>query len=99
MPAVMSGLAAASVGNSIYAIGGNDINLNDVGTNEVYDAISNTWSTKAPMPTARGDLGVTSVNNIIYAIGGGVSYATNEAYDQLLIHGQIRCLCSQVDTA
>ena len=43
-----------------------------------------TWTTKAPMPTARAALGVGVVNNILYAVGGndGVSaLAAVEAYD------------------
>jgi hypothetical protein len=29
-----------------------------------------TWTTKAPMPTARANLGAGVVNNILYALGG-----------------------------
>jgi N-acetylneuraminic acid mutarotase len=43
------------------------------------------WTTKAPMPTARGYLAVGAVNGIIYAVGGtsGATgmLATVEAYD------------------
>ena len=43
----------------------------------------NTWSEKAPMPTARSGLGVATVNGNIYAIGGSNSgyLATNEEYN------------------
>jgi N-acetylneuraminic acid mutarotase len=43
----------------------------------------NTWTTKAPMLTARAGLAAAVVNNIIYAIGGynGRELSTNEAYD------------------
>jgi N-acetylneuraminic acid mutarotase len=40
-------------------------------TNEVYDPVTNTWETKAPMDTARCGLTVSAVNGKIYAIGGG----------------------------
>ena len=40
--------------------------------NEIYDTVNNSWSTGAPMPTARWFLGAASVNGIVYAIGGEV---------------------------
>ena len=43
------------------------------------EAPEDSWTTKQPMPTARGCLGVAVVNGKIYAIGGFVS--TNEEYD------------------
>ena len=42
------------------------------------------WTTMAPMPTARGGLGVATVNGKIYAIGGlsgGSPFNVNEMYD------------------
>ena len=43
------------------------------------------WSTVAPMPTARSDLAAGAVGNIIYALGGqsGTVLGTNEAYDSV----------------
>ncbi len=37
---------------------------------EVYDPATNTWTTKSPMPTARGSLQANNVNNKIYVTGG-----------------------------
>jgi hypothetical protein len=37
---------------------------------QVYNSYNNSWSTGAPMPTARAYLGVADVNDILYAIGG-----------------------------
>ncbi len=51
---------------------------------EVFDPATNTWSTAAPMPTARGGLSAAVVNGKIYAIGGinsGVRLSTVEVYD------------------
>ena len=40
-----------------------------------------TWTTKAPMPTARYGLAIGVINNILYAIGGSTLKGENEAYD------------------
>jgi N-acetylneuraminic acid mutarotase len=55
----------------------------DLTTVEAYDAVSDTWSTKASMPSPRRGLGTAVVNGVIYAIGGitGSPLGTVEAYD------------------
>src|SRR5262245_6651400 len=60
------GLAAVTGRDGhIYAIGGND-----VATVEGYDPASDTWTTRASMPTARGGLAaVAGPDGRIYAIG------------------------------
>jgi N-acetylneuraminic acid mutarotase len=50
----------------------------------VVGAAENSWTTKKPMPTARGGLGVAVVNDKIYAIGGvsnDTQLAVNEEYN------------------
>jgi len=50
----------------------------------VVGAAENSWTTKEPMPTARGRLGVAVVNGNIYAIGGlnnDTQLAVNEEYN------------------
>jgi hypothetical protein len=52
---------------------------------EAYDPATNTWTTKAPILTARYGLGAGVVNGVLYAVGGsgysGSYLATVEAYD------------------
>lgn len=86
LPAARSDLAAATVGGKIYVFGGCDGARAFLNTVDVYDPVTNTWST-APqdMPTARaGMYAVEQKGNEVYVIGGwdGMSpgLATNEAY-------------------
>jgi len=81
MPTARTGLAAAAVGGTIYAIGGS--NGSSLATVEAYDSATSTWTVKASMPTARAWLAVAVVGGTIYAIGGddGADLATVEAYD------------------
>jgi N-acetylneuraminic acid mutarotase len=60
----------------------------NVSMNEVYDIATDTWSTGAPMPTARSGLGAALIDGKIYVIGGegwvdelGGVFRSNEAYD------------------
>ena len=88
MPTARGNLAAATdLNGRIYAIGGYlppPANY-DVNTVEAYDPTTGTWSTVAPMPTARdGLVAVTGLDGHIYAIGGesnGTFVSTVEAYD------------------
>ena len=70
------GIALASLGGPIYAIGGLDDNtcFNDV---ERYDIESDQWSTVAPMNTPRG--GVGSVALV-------VGYITARSLDCVVFH-------------
>ncbi len=56
-----------------------------VNTVEAYDPVTNTWSTKAPLPTARNNHAAEVVNGILYVIGGydssGLLLSTVESYD------------------
>jgi N-acetylneuraminic acid mutarotase len=73
MPTARKSLRVGVVNGTVYAIGGYNVaTQNTVGlaTVEAYDPVANTWSTKAPMSTARWDLAVAVANGKIYAIGG-----------------------------
>jgi len=66
----------------IYAIGGNS--GSNIVTVEAYNPATNTWTTRASMPTGRVGLGAASAGGLIYAIGGdsstGTQLTTVEAY-------------------
>jgi len=89
MPTARRLLGVGVVNGVIYAVGGDTSQLS--GNDEAYDGVeaydpaTNTWATKAPMPTPRSDVGVGVVNGILYAIGGadagGAVLGTVEAYD------------------
>lgn len=98
MTTARSSLASADAGGIIYAIGGLNYDVNTtngwLATNEAYDPVANSWTTKAPMPTARQGLSAAAVGDVIYAIGGDnvvtcgscngfKVLATVEAYDRL----------------
>jgi N-acetylneuraminic acid mutarotase len=71
MPSKRSGIAAASVNNSIYVFGGEEPSRT-FNNNEKYDVKTSNWTIEPPMPTARHGLGAVSVDNDrIYVIGGG----------------------------
>jgi N-acetylneuraminic acid mutarotase len=60
-----------AVNGKIYAIGGLTTFPGDaLATVEVYDTVTDSWDTKAPMPTARTHLATCVVDGKIYAIGG-----------------------------
>jgi N-acetylneuraminic acid mutarotase len=105
MPTARGALAAVAVGKKIYVIGGATIptgtQLPDglqgggpielVGSTEVLDTDTNTWTRLAPMPTPRNHHSVAFVDGKIYAIGGRVGSCfsngwssniwMNDAYD------------------
>lgn len=83
-------LSTSVVNGKIYAIGGaigNMIGPSGCSTVEEYDPISDTWTTKALMPTPRAALSTSVVDGKIYAIGGTlilynlVGLSTVEMYD------------------
>jgi hypothetical protein len=93
MPTARYLLGAAGLDGIVYAIGGADYDIDEAwvtSANEAYDPATDSWTTKAPMPTAREGLAVAALDGLVYAIGGrdGVSdlyegspVSVVEAYD------------------
>jgi N-acetylneuraminic acid mutarotase len=91
MPTPRYNFATGVIDNVLYAVGGDGAYTcgsgqcaQIVGTVEAYDPSTDSWSEKAPMPTARDDLAVEVVNGILYAIGGHTPTSLTdavEAYD------------------
>jgi energy-converting hydrogenase Eha subunit A len=80
MPTHRSDLGVGVVNGVLYAVGGESIGLTHchftgegpfVGVVEAYDPVTDTWTTRASMPTPRAFLGVGVVNGVLYAVGGG----------------------------
>ena len=79
MPTPREYFAIAVYQNFIYCIGGSTGNVN-LALNEVYDPTSDSWITKAPMPTTEEGIQANVVNGKIYILGGSSNYV----YDPLL---------------
>jgi hypothetical protein len=78
-------LAAASDGESVYAVGGrNTATGKNLGTLERYDAPTDTWQALPDMQTPRNGLGAAIVGGTLFAIGGETAtevLKTVETYD------------------
>jgi N-acetylneuraminic acid mutarotase len=103
LPTPRGALSATAVGTKIYAIGGAknpsystvelrpDVPVENMATNEVFDTVTGTWSTLAPMLTARNHHGAGLIDNKIYVVAGRIgstfiaglsnNISTNEVYD------------------
>jgi N-acetylneuraminic acid mutarotase len=86
MPTPRARFAIAAYQNKIYCIGGTTGYSSSTGyvltgITEVYDPETDTWETKASMPTARDTLKANVANGKIYLIGGYPGGTLNEVYD------------------
>ena len=71
MPSARSQLVAVTVNNIIYAIGGAGSSLTALRTVQAYNPATNSWSTKAQLPSGRrAQTGASSIGNKIYVAGG-----------------------------
>jgi len=83
IPTPLADCGAATVGGLIYVVGGEyPGSPSPTYHSEVYayNPFTDTWTTKASMPTARDELGVVAIESTIYAIGGGATCDGCAAY-------------------
>jgi N-acetylneuraminic acid mutarotase len=74
---VRGGVALASVGGMIHAIGGRIMGeMGTIPVHEVYNPATNSWRKAAPLPTSRDHAGVFVVDAKIHLIGGRAGEAT-----------------------
>jgi len=90
LPVGLHHIGIGVVGGRLYVIGGYSKSgfsvWNPVATVYAYDPSMDSWTERAPMPTARGALSVTEYGGKLYAIGGYDRKANNaqvEVYDSV----------------
>ena len=91
MPVAKLGSSASVVDGKIYIIGGaigpgqDCMWWSGVSTVEEYDPVTDKWTSKSNMPTARAFLSTSAVNGKIYAFGGFSNglFSTVEEYDPI----------------
>lgn len=70
MPTERAEVTAATVGSSIYVVGGFNSKGDTVDTVEVYDARSDTWSTAKELPMPLHHASAASYQGKLYVVGG-----------------------------
>jgi hypothetical protein len=84
MSAPRARMAAAVINNTIYVVGGiasaGGGGATALSTVDAYDAVSDTWTPRAPMLVARNLPAAAAVNGTLYVIGGDGSGSV-EAYN------------------
>ena len=74
MPSKRSGIAAASVNDTIYVFGGEDAggaNPKTYNNNDKYNALTGSWLSEESIPTSRHGLAAVSIGDKIFVLGGG----------------------------
>jgi len=59
-----------AIGSKIYVVGGSTTGSTIIATNQVYNIMTNSWTTAAPLPVALTDGTGAALNGILYVIGG-----------------------------
>lgn len=81
IPTPRSGMAASSVGEFIYTLGGSSGSISLTNINERYNILTNTWDKKAVLPTTRRYSTSQTVNKNIYVIAGEGAEKSNDCYN------------------
>ena len=85
LPLARDHLGVVAFNGKVYAIGGRiDSARRNVARTDIYDPNTDTWSSGAPMPTARSGVAAAVFGDRILIIGGespARAFDTNEAYD------------------
>jgi N-acetylneuraminic acid mutarotase len=82
MPKARQDLAAGVINGILYAVGGDAYGARH--DNQAYNPATNTWTTKALMPTGRYNYAASILGQRLYAVGGQTRsnfLNTVEAYD------------------
>lgn len=86
IPTPRQAATACVLNGKIYVIGGVSgvgFIFEELATIEVYDPVSDTWTEKTPMPTARTDLASVVLDGKIYVIGGIIGWPPEEFYNTI----------------
>jgi N-acetylneuraminic acid mutarotase len=90
-PTSRTTMGAGVVGGKLHVVGGcidSDCRIGITNRLEVYDPATNTWTTRAPIPTPRANFAVGVIEDKLYVVGGFPAcppcepqFATLEVYD------------------
>lgn len=69
-PTQRNSACGVQVNDKWHIIGGRTVANGNVDTHEVYDFVSQQWTTKAPLPDKQGGLACAAIDNAIYVFGG-----------------------------
>jgi hypothetical protein len=78
MPIARGAMGTCVMDGQIYAVGGVTNGLEVITLNQLYDPVTDAWTTKSPLQHKRLSYFLGSVGNKIYAIGGSHPDDTNQ---------------------